>query len=116
MVATAAAALYDHQLPLRASGADRVAAQKVATDLIRLFIPQIAFYGLTALLSAMLNARRRFLAAAYAPVLNNVVAIALFLVLPHVVTGGGLTIERGAPIGPLVLIPGTGTPPRIVRM
>ena len=64
----------------------------------------------------MLNARRRFLAAAYAPVLNNVVAIALFLVLPHVVTGGGLTIGHVARSGPLVLILGLGTTAGIVLM
>lgn len=116
LISVAAAPLIAHLFTLRASGTDRVAAQKVATDLIRLFIPQIAFYGLTALLSAMLNARRRFLAAAYAPVLNNVVAIALFLVLPHVVTGGGLTIDHVARSGPLVLILGLGTTAGIVLM
>ena len=85
-----------HLFTFRAHAADRDAAQRLATDLIRLFIPQIVFYGLTALLSAMLNARRRFLAAAYAPVLNNVVVIALFLILPHVVTGGDLTFDHVA--------------------
>ena len=86
------------------------------TDLIRLFIPQMVFYGLTALLSAMLNARRRFLAAAYAPVLNNVVAITLFLLLPHVVTDGGITLDHVARSGPLVLLLGLGTTAGIVLM
>ena len=66
--------------------------------------------------SAMLNARRRFLAAAYAPVLNNVVVIALLLILPHVVTGGGLTLDHVARSGPLVLILGLGTTAGIVLM
>lgn len=99
-----------------AHGADRIAAQHIATDLIRLFIPQMVFYGLTALLSAMLNARRRFLAAAYAPVLNNVVAITLFLLLPHVVTGGGISLDHVARSGPLVLLLGLGTTAGIVLM
>ena len=37
------------------------------------FMPQMLFYGIVTLATAMLNARRRFLAAAFAPVLNNVV-------------------------------------------
>ena len=37
------------------------------TALVRLFMPQIFFYGITALATAMLNARRRFAAAAFAP-------------------------------------------------
>ena len=64
----------------------------------------------------MLNARRRFLAAAYAPVLNNVVVIALFLLLPHVVTGGGLTFKHVASSTPLVLLLGLGTTAGIVLM
>src|SRR5450432_162996 len=76
----------------------------------------MVFYGLTALLSAMLNARRKFLAAAYAPVLNNVVVIALLLILPHVVTGGDLTLDHVARSGPLVLILGLGTTAGIALM
>ena len=98
-----------------AHGADRIAAEHIATDLIRLFIPQMVFYALTALLTAMLNARRRFLAAAYAPALNNVVAITLFLLLPHLVTDGGITLDHVASSGPLVLILGIGTTAGIVR-
>ena len=48
--------------------AARAAQEEVAVPLLRLFIPQVLFYGLTALFSAMLNARRRFAAAAFAPV------------------------------------------------
>ncbi len=40
-----------------------------------LILPEIFFYGLTALLTAALHARHRFVAAALAPVLNNVVVI-----------------------------------------
>jgi putative peptidoglycan lipid II flippase len=40
---------------------------------LHLILPEILFYGLTALLAAALNARRRFAAAAFAPVLNNIV-------------------------------------------
>ncbi|HEX3669076.1 MAG TPA: lipid II flippase MurJ, partial [Acidimicrobiia bacterium] len=56
---------------LRAEGASRAAQQEVATTLVRLFMPQIVFYGFTALATALLNAHRRFAAAAFAPMLNN---------------------------------------------
>ena len=44
------------------------------------FLPQMLFYGFTALATALLNAHRRFVAAAFAPVVNNVVVIAVLLV------------------------------------
>ena len=47
------------------------------TTFLHLILPEIFFYGLTALLTAALHAQRRFLAAAFAPVLNNVVVIAV---------------------------------------
>jgi putative peptidoglycan lipid II flippase len=116
VVSLALAPFIAHLFTLRAHGADKHAAQHLATNLVRLFIPQIVFYGLTALLSAMLNARRRFLAAAYAPVLNNIVVIALFLLLPHVITHGGLTLSHVARSGPLELLLGLGTTAGIVLM
>jgi putative peptidoglycan lipid II flippase len=65
---------------------DRVAGEQreVATQLLRLFMPQMFFYGLTALLTALLNSRRRFAAPAFAPVLNNLVVMAMLFALPHV--------------------------------
>ncbi|MBX3286399.1 MAG: hypothetical protein KF703_13710, partial [Actinobacteria bacterium] len=58
--------------------ADYVAA---GVPLALLFAPQVFFYGLMAVWSAVLNARHRFLAAAWAPVLNNLVAIATLVVV-----------------------------------
>jgi putative peptidoglycan lipid II flippase len=52
----------------------------LATALAYLLLPQILFYGMSALFSAVLNARNRFATAAWAPVLNNVVALATFAV------------------------------------
>lgn len=51
----------------------------LATAFARLCLPQIFFYGVYALLSQVLNARGRFGAPMFAPILNNVVAIATFL-------------------------------------
>lgn len=39
----------------------------------RFFIPQIVFYGVVALTTAMLNAHKRFAAPAFAPIANNVI-------------------------------------------
>jgi putative peptidoglycan lipid II flippase len=44
------------------------------------FLPQMVFYAFTALASALLNAQRRFAAAAYAPVVNNVVVIVMLTI------------------------------------
>lgn len=56
-----------------------IAAQKDAlTFLLRLFIPQIIFYGLTAITAGLLNAHRRFGAPMYTPILNNLAVIAVF--------------------------------------
>ena len=63
-------------------------------DLLRLFMPQIVFYGFTALATAMLNAHRRFAAAAFAPMLNNIVVIAIFVSLPRLLDGP-ITLASG---------------------
>jgi putative peptidoglycan lipid II flippase len=63
-------------------GADQV---DLATALLRLFLPQVLFYGAGATMGAILNARGRFGAPMAVPVLNNVVVIAallLFITLP----------------------------------
>lgn len=62
-------------------GVDKQAQQEAFVVLLRWFIPQIFFYGLLTILTALLQARRRFAAAAFAPVLNNVVVIATYLLV-----------------------------------
>jgi putative peptidoglycan lipid II flippase len=57
--------------------------QAVATALLRMFAPQILFYGMTALIAAVLNARRRFVLPMAVPILNNVVVIGVLLLVPH---------------------------------
>ena len=64
----------------------RAAREALATDLLRWFMPQMFFYGVTALASAMLNARRRFTTGAFAPVLNNLVVIAMLLAVGRATT------------------------------
>jgi putative peptidoglycan lipid II flippase len=55
----------------------------VGTFLLRCFAPQVLFYGTAALLTALLNARRRFFWPMAAPVLNNLVVIGILLAVPH---------------------------------
>ena len=61
-----------------APGVDTEVFRSAGTALTRIFVVQIFFYGVSALCSALLNARRRFFAAAWSPAAANVIAI-LFL-------------------------------------
>lgn len=65
---------------IRVPGADEEAVRELATFFLRWFMPQIVFYGVGAVGSALLNADRRFAAPMFAPILNNLIAIATFLV------------------------------------
>lgn len=84
----------------------------LATDLAYLLLPQIFFYGVAALFGAILNTGERFAAPAWAPVVNNLVVIAVGVVL-LVTSGtqaGGLTsLTRGQ-----LLLLGLGTTAGIV--
>ncbi|MGZ8762649.1 MAG: murein biosynthesis integral membrane protein MurJ [Acidimicrobiia bacterium] len=100
---------------LRLNGPEAAQQQELATSLLRLFMPQIFFYGLTALATAMLNARRRFAAAAFAPVLNNIVVIAVFIALP-MVADRTLNVETVNSDTGLILLLGLGTTAGIVAM
>ena len=59
-------------------GAGDVATQAVrdqASFFLRFFMPQIIFYGLSAILAGILNAHRHFAAPAFAPIANNLVVM-----------------------------------------
>jgi len=100
---------------LRVEGADRAQQQQLATAFLRLFMPQIFFYGLTALATGVLNARRRYAAAAFAPVLNNVVVVAVFLTLARV-AGDPVSVQRMLDDSLLVLLVGLGTTAGVAAM
>lgn len=58
----------------------------LATLFARFFLPQILFYGVGAIMGAILNTRSSFAAPMWAPVLNNLVVIATgisFLLIAH---------------------------------
>ncbi len=113
--APAIARLYS----IDAHGAERAAQLETMTFLIRCFLPQMCFYGFTALASALLNARRRFAAAAYAPVLNNVVVVCVLLAFTKVATGPQsewTDVEKIAGDRGLQLLLGLGTTAGIAAM
>ena len=60
-------------------GGSEAEAERVLTFLLRLFIPQIIFYGLAAITAGLLNAHKRFGAPMYTPILNNLAVIAIFI-------------------------------------
>lgn len=52
---------------------------RTGTILVAYFLPQIFFYGMISLSTAVLNARQKFALPAYAPVLNNLIVIGVLL-------------------------------------
>jgi putative peptidoglycan lipid II flippase len=100
---------------LTASGEVAAEQREVATSLLRLFMPQMVFYGLTAMGTALLNARRRFAAPAFAPVVNNLVVTAMLFALPHV-AGRTPSLEDVRTDTGLLLLLGVGTTAGIVAM
>lgn len=87
--------------------ASLAAQREVATSLLRMFAPQVALYGMVALVTAVLHARRRFAAPMFAPVLNNLVVIGVLLALPTVADEVSLASVRDD-TGALLLL-GLGT-------
>jgi len=86
----------------------------VATDLLRLFAPQVFFYGTVYLSTAILRAQRRFAAPMFAPVLNNLVVIALFLSWPTLV--GTSSLEEVRNDSGAILLLGLGTTAGVAAM
>lgn len=79
----------------------------LAVAFARLCLPQVLFYGIYTMLSQVLNARGRFGAPMFAPIANNVVAIATFLLF--IVVAGTSAAADGALTTQQVLILGIGT-------
>lgn len=79
----------------------------LAVAFARLCLPQIFFYGLYSMLSQVLNARGRFGAPMFAPIANNVVAIATFLLF--IAVAGTSAAADGALTQNQVLLLGLGT-------
>ena len=63
----------------RLSGEVQAEQQEVATFFLRIFAPQIAFYGIASVAGGLLNAHDRFAVPMFAPIANNLVVIATLL-------------------------------------
>ena len=79
----------------------------LAVAFARLCLPQILFYGIYTMLSQVLNARGHFAMPMFAPIANNVVAIATFVLF--LVVAGTSAAADGVLTTDQVLILGVGT-------
>ena len=97
---------------------DRAAADEqisIAVPLLIMFMPQVLLYGLDTLFTALLNAKRRFAAPAFAPVLNNIVVICMLLAF-HQVVGNDLSIPAILDDKTALYLLGIGTTAGIVAL
>jgi putative peptidoglycan lipid II flippase len=83
--------------------------------LLRLFFPQMLFYGWMALGSAVLNAKRRFAVPAFLPVLNNIVVCAA-LVAFGLRVGGDADLSAVTQDTTALWLLGAGTTAGIIAM
>ncbi|GAB17321.1 hypothetical protein GOEFS_026_00010, partial [Gordonia effusa NBRC 100432] len=79
----------------------------LATALAYLLLPEILFYGLSALFMAILNVKGYFKPGAWAPVLNNVVQIATLII--YAALPGEITLNPVRMSNPQILVLGIGT-------
>ena len=85
--------LYTFRVPDEA----RAQVQALSTFFLRIFMPQIALYGIGAVATGLLNAHRRFAVPMFAPILNNLVVIGsflLFTLLPGEPSPTGITFAQ----------------------
>jgi putative peptidoglycan lipid II flippase len=115
VVATAAAPLIVWVYTAARDTPDASEYRSVATKLAFLFLPQIFFYGLMSVTSALLNAKRRFFAAAWAPVLVNVIVI-VGLVIARASVSGVPSLDTAKGDGRLVLLLGLGETAGVIAM
>ncbi|CAA9264138.1 MAG: Proposed peptidoglycan lipid II flippase MurJ [uncultured Acidimicrobiales bacterium] len=108
------APLFIRLYTLRNGGELRADQTAVAVDLLRLFAPQVFFYGMISMTSALLRARRKFAAPMFAPILNNVIVIGVFLAYPHLIDGRELADVRGNTTAMVLL--GLGTTAGVAAM
>lgn len=94
-------------------GADHALFLAVGTNLAYCFLPQIFFYGVIALATAMLNARQSFAVPAYAPILNNIIVMAVLGAIVFLFQGTR-DLEYAAQHPALIWVLGLGTTAGII--
>jgi putative peptidoglycan lipid II flippase len=102
--------LYVHS----GSPAERAQAIEVGGQLLAMFMPQIVFYGVGAVMTGLLNAHRRFGVPMFAPILNNLVVIAVGLTFHFLV--GQQVLQVGEVTGGQKLLLGLGTTAGVAAM
>jgi putative peptidoglycan lipid II flippase len=102
--------LYVHS----GSPAERAEAVELGGQLLAMFMPQIVFYGLGAVMTGLLNAHRRFGVPMFAPILNNLVVIAVGLTF-HALVGQQVPQVGEVTTGQKLLL-GLGTTAGVVAM
>ena len=78
---------------------DRVTQLETIVDLTRWCLPQVFFYGMYVLVGQVLNARGRFGPMMWAPIANNVIAVAMLLTYLLVWGPVGEGAAKYAPLG-----------------
>ena len=109
------AAPYLFRIYTWASGKDTAALERAGVPLLRFFLPQVLFYGLTALATALLNARRSFAAPAFVPVLNNILVTGVLVWFAHL-AGRAPSVDQVVDDRTLLWLLGAGTTAGIVVM
>jgi putative peptidoglycan lipid II flippase len=84
-------AIIDLLLVNAHSGGAVAQERHTAVQLLHLFVPQLPLLGAIAVSTALLNARRRFVAPAFSPILCNVVTIAAVIATKYVAHQVSLT-------------------------
>src|SRR5262249_40280447 len=83
------------------------ASTALATAFAYLLLPEILFYGLAALIGAVLNSRGVFGPPAWAPVANNLVLIVV--ITTYMITPGRISLRPGLMGEPKLWVLGVGT-------
>lgn len=91
--------------------ADEVA---LGSTFLRLFAPQIAFYGAGMIMTGALHAHRRFALPAFAPIFNNVVVIGVYL--GYAAMRGSEQPTLGEITDAEILLLGAGTTAGVIAM
>jgi putative peptidoglycan lipid II flippase len=102
--------LYVHS----GSPAERAQAVALGGQLLAMFMPQIVFYGVGSVMTGLLNAHRRFGVPMFAPILNNLVVIAVGLSFHFLV--GQQVPQVGEVTGGQKLLLGLGTTAGVAAM
>ena len=104
LAAIVAAPVVIKLFTFRLSGAEAARQQDLATFFLRVFAPQILLYGYAALAAGLLNAHNRFAVPMFAPILNNLVVIGVFLGFAAMVQGTPTAGSVNANLGEKLLL------------